>query len=149
MPFKTRDTSQPRRSNHHPISLPCTQSLMHTSTFPRQEAGERGSENPTPGHPDTEAEQRLYSELQGQNNKHCPTASGDSKSGHQLISRFGAQFEERGCSHTTTHTHTRDFTNPPLPYRLPPRSHTKCILPTSPLPSPLFLPESHWGDEGS
>lgn len=56
---------------------------------------------------------------------------------------------ERGCNHTSTHTHTRDFTNPPLPHCLPPHSQTKCSLPTSSLPSPLFLPERQQRDQGS
>lgn len=75
----------------------------------------------TPGHPHAREEQRLYSDLQGQNYKHRPTASGDSKSGHPQISRFGAQFGERGCNHTTihnqtsTHSYTGFYTSAPTP----------------------------------
>lgn len=74
--LQNRGHQQAKKSNHYPISLPCAQSYMHTSTLhsKRPEKGE--VRMPTPGHPHAGAERRLHSELQGQNNKHGPTVSG-------------------------------------------------------------------------
>lgn len=36
------DASKPRKGNHYPVSLPCAQSHIHTSTSPCQETCEKG-----------------------------------------------------------------------------------------------------------
>ena len=107
-----------------------------------KKGGNRGNEGevrtPAAGHPQAGAEQSLWTEFQGRNNT-VPQSAGDSKSGHPQISGSGEQFAvTRVHTHTHTHTdsHTWDFTNPHPRPCLPPHSHTKCILLTSPLSSP-------------
>lgn len=75
----------------------------------------------TPGHPHARAEQRLYLDLLGRNYRHCPTASGDGKSGTRRslgLERSLGSVDATTRVYTTwrVHTHARDFTNLPLPH---------------------------------
>lgn len=120
---------------------------MHTSTSSCPGARERGSENPrTPAIHTQERNTHCTQNRRVKITNPVPQSAGDSKSGHRRISGLGAQLGERGCNetsaHTYTHSHTWDFTNPHRPHRLSPHSHTKCILPSSPLGSPHSLRES-------
>lgn len=129
------------------IPPPCHAPRAATCTLPPprvQTPENRQGSAPAPGHPHAGAEQSPCSEeLQGQNNRRCPTSGGDSQAGLPQMARLGAQFAGRGCNHTSTHTHThthslsltRGFTDPPLPYGLAPHSHTKCILPAASIPA--------------
>lgn len=122
--FKSREANKPRRGNHDPISLLCARSHMPTSTSPRQEARERGSENP------------MHTEEQNTDcTRSCratrpdtvPQTAGGGESGHPRISGFGAQGgEPRRQSHEYPHIHTLThmgfYKSAPIP--LPLSAHT-------------------------
>jgi hypothetical protein len=110
------------------MCLKATSSLPHPLVV-RPQKGE--ARIPIPGHPHAGAEQREYSELQGQNNKHCPTVLAGDKSGTGKISGLGAQFGERGYDHTRTHTYKGFYKPAPTP------------LPASPLHTPSTSCPSH------
>lgn len=146
------NASKPRNGNHYTVSLPCAQSHMRPSTSPSQatceEKGEtKGNEGKwaplQPAIPRREqnrdCEQSFRGEITLSHSQRVTASQGTRRS---LGLESSLQSREYTHTHTHTDSHTWDFTNPHPRPCLPPHSHTKCILLTSPLSSPHSPGES-------
>lgn len=131
----------------YPIFLPCAQSHKHPSTFPRQEARERGSENLCLSHPWLEQNRDCIQSCRVQTTNTVPPSAGTASQGTQRSLGLERSLGSVDAI-TRVHAHTGFYKSAPHP-----RPLSSALTPSVSCPLQRChhhaLPESQRRDGGS